>query len=54
MKKILKDLVGIFFYEEIKHAVFALGSLKASGPDGLHALFFQSQWSTIGQSDISV
>ena len=27
-----------------------MGGLKASGPNGLHALFFQSQWNTIGDS----
>lgn len=40
-------------HDEIKAAVFAMGALKASGPDGLNPLFFQSQWKTIGHSVVS-
>ncbi|RDX64136.1 LINE-1 retrotransposable element ORF2 protein, partial [Mucuna pruriens] len=29
---------------QIKHALFRMGSFKASGPDGLHPIFFQSNW----------
>lgn len=35
---------------EIKHAIFDMKPLKAPGKDGLHALFFQSQWSIVGPS----
>lgn len=35
---------------EIKEAVFSMGPLKAPSPDGLHPLFFQSQWDIIGPS----
>lgn len=34
--------------DDIKSALFSMGSLKVSGPDGFHALFYQSQWETIG------
>ena len=36
--------------DEIKTAFFDMGPLKAPGCDGLHALFFQSQWDTVGES----
>ncbi|KAK5793475.1 hypothetical protein PVK06_034624 [Gossypium arboreum] len=35
--------------EEIKRALFDMALLKALGSDGYHALFFQSQWDTIGR-----
>ncbi|XP_052112461.1 uncharacterized protein LOC127744218 [Arachis duranensis] len=34
--------------EEIKDAMFDIGSWKALGRDGLQAIFYQSQWSKIG------
>ncbi|KAF7806607.1 putative ribonuclease H protein At1g65750 family [Senna tora] len=36
--------------EDIKSAVFAMGHLKAPGPDGMNPLFFQHQWDTIKSS----
>lgn len=36
--------------QEIKDAVFSMGALKALGPDGYHAMFFQSHWEVIGDS----
>ena len=30
--------------EEIKNVVFSMKALKAPGIDGLHALFYQTQW----------
>lgn len=35
---------------EIKEAMFSMGPFKAPGIDGLHAIFFQSQWDVIGDS----
>ncbi|XP_057418459.1 uncharacterized protein LOC130712657 [Lotus japonicus] len=35
---------------EVKDAIFSMGPLKAPGPDGLQAAFFQSQWAQVGDS----
>ncbi|KAE8697819.1 hypothetical protein F3Y22_tig00110610pilonHSYRG00557 [Hibiscus syriacus] len=35
---------------EIKQVVFEMGPLKALGIDGIHALLYQQNWSTIGHS----
>ncbi|XP_057432959.1 uncharacterized protein LOC130725784 [Lotus japonicus] len=35
---------------EVKDAIFSMGPLKAPGPDGLQAVFFQSQWNQVGGS----
>lgn len=36
--------------EENKDALFSMWALKAPGPDGFHAMFFQNQWDIIGNS----
>lgn len=36
--------------EEIKNVVFCMNALKAPGIDGLHALFYQTQWNVVGNS----
>ncbi|XP_048494745.1 uncharacterized protein LOC125494904 [Beta vulgaris subsp. vulgaris] len=35
-------------FEEVKLVVFQMGSLKAPGPDGIPAQFYQQYWSTVG------
>ena len=34
-------LMAPFSRKEVKKALFSIGDLKASGPDGLHAFFFK-------------
>ncbi|XP_039055511.1 uncharacterized protein LOC120198223 [Hibiscus syriacus] len=36
--------------EKIKEAIFGIGPLKALGIDGIHALFYQKNWSLVGNS----
>ena len=36
--------------DEVKNALFAMKPLKSPGIDGLHAMFFQSQWNVVGPS----
>lgn len=35
---------------EIRNILFSMKPLKALGIDGLHAIFYQSQWSIVGPS----
>ncbi|XP_051204973.1 uncharacterized protein [Lolium perenne] len=43
-------LLAPFNAEEVKKAAFAIGDLKAPGPDGLHAIFYKRFWSICGES----
>lgn len=35
---------------EIRSTIFSITPLKAPGTDGLHAIFYQSQWDIVGPS----
>lgn len=37
---------------EIRRAIFQLGGLKAPGPDGIPAIFYQKAWDIVG-SEVS-
>ena len=42
-------LLAPFSREAVKKALFSIGDLKASGPDGLHAIFFKRFWNMLGE-----
>lgn len=43
-----ESLRRVISNEEIKQAIFAMGSLKAPGEDGFPALFYQGNWEIVG------
>ena len=42
-------LMAPFSREEVKKDLFSIGDLKAQGPDGLHAVFFQTVLQYVGR-----
>lgn len=49
-KIVFHTLQGLVDDTEIKNSIFSMKPLKASGVDGLHAIFYQSQWSIVDPS----
>lgn len=45
-----ESLLAPYTAQEIEKALFMMGANKAPGPDGFTAGFFQTHWSTVGQS----
>ncbi|CAJ2652835.1 unnamed protein product [Trifolium pratense] len=44
-----EEVSRLFTAEEVKEAIFEMHPLKAPGPDGLPALFFQKFWHIVGR-----
>lgn len=47
-------LISVPQEQEIKLALFSMNGMKAPGPNGYFAIFFQHQWSTIKKNLISI
>lgn len=45
-----RSLLRLCSKEEIKHVIFQMGPFKSPGKDGLHPVFYQRHWDTIGDS----
>jgi hypothetical protein len=43
-----EKLLAPFSKEDVKKVVFSICDLKASGSDGLHAIFYKKFWSVCG------
>ncbi|PRQ24517.1 putative RNA-directed DNA polymerase [Rosa chinensis] len=44
-----RSLLAAVSLEEVKQAIFGLGSLKAPGPDGFPGLFYQTYWTIVNK-----
>ena len=46
----MKNLANEIEEKEIRQAIFSMSPLKAPRVDGLHAIFYQTQWHIVGES----
>ncbi|GMI75240.1 hypothetical protein like AT1G43760 [Hibiscus trionum] len=46
----LYELIRVVTLEEVRDVVFSMDPFKASGADGFQTVFFQRNWSTVGES----
>src|SRR4051812_49814496 len=46
----VSELSHIVTKDEVYKAFFNMGPLKAPGPDGFHAIFYQKFWNVVGDS----
>nr|XP_025605294.1 uncharacterized protein LOC112696649 [Arachis hypogaea] len=53
-KEINNELLMDIMDEEVRKAVFSMGSLKALGPDGLNGIFYQKHWEVISKDVCAV
>jgi len=51
---LMLNVQKVFEEEEIKEAMFSMGPFKSPGTDGLHLIFFQANWSTVGESVVAM
>lgn len=45
-----EKLIANVSKDEVLNAMSSIGSLKAPGPDGIHAAFYHNYWSIVGNS----
>ncbi|KAJ1382865.1 hypothetical protein SESBI_43849 [Sesbania bispinosa] len=53
-KEVKENLIMMPSHEEIKQSLFSIGNFKAPGPDGMHALFYKSQWDIVAPTVVDL
>ncbi|KAJ1387892.1 ribonuclease H [Sesbania bispinosa] len=52
--KVKENLIRMPSHEEIKKSLFSIGNFKAPGPDGMHDLFYKSQWDIVAPTIVDL